>query len=323
MLTTSLLTGEKCNLLGALWSSKEDLIKTVKLRRWWQNTTGTCNAGRCAGACAANAIFNGTYLVDQENSTEYHARFKEFFTRVQQEDQICAAGVMCVKGDRSKGPTQQRNPNLYLRVVEKNNRGIVVRGAKAHMSNGALAHEILVMPWRALGENEKDYAVSFAVPNGAKGLIHIWQYNLHDSRRLLGDDPGSRLFGLEYHGTCLTIFNDIFIPWERVFLCGEHQYTGVFVEKFADLVRLCGGGCRPGALDLAIGTMALRNPGDLRKKRIGGLPFGCGGSPTGWRLPSRRIKKNLRYGKRPEDRVPDLPLFSEKALAGSPALRCW
>ena len=257
MLTTSLLTGEKCNLLGSLWRSPEDLVKTVKLRRWWQNTTGSCNAGRCAGACAANAIFNGTYVVDQENNTEYHARFKEFFARVQKEDQICAAGVMCVKGDRSKGPSQQQDPDLYLRVVEKNNRGIVVRGAKAHMSNGALAHEILVMPWRALGENEKDYAVSFAVPNGTRGLVHVWQYNLHDSRSLLDHDLGSRLYGLEYHGTCLTIFDDVFVPWERVFLCGEYRSTGVFVEKFADLVRLCGGGCRPGAVDLAVGAMAL------------------------------------------------------------------
>lgn len=259
MTTTSSLTGERCNLLSALFQSREELVKTVRLRRWWQNTTGTCNAGRCAGTCVANAIYHGTFLLDRECNTEYHHRFREFFRTVQKEDKICAAGVMCVKGDRSKGPSGQQDPDLYLRVVDQNSAGIVVRGAKAHQSNGALAHEILVMPFRPLGEGEKEYAVSFAVKNGTEGLIHVWQHNLHDSRRLVAEniDLGSGEFGLEYHGTCLTIFNDVFIPWERVFLCGEYRHTGVFVEKFADLIRLCGGGCRPGAVDLAIGAMAL------------------------------------------------------------------
>lgn len=259
MLTKSVLTGEQCNLLSALFDNQEDLVRTVRLRRWWQNTTGACALGRCAGTCAANAIFDGTYVMDAEGRSDYHARFKEFFRSVQKEDKLCAAGVMCVKGDRSKGPSGQRDRDLYLRVVEKNSRGIVVRGAKAHQSMGALTHEILVMPFRALGPDERDYAVSFAVPNGTKGLLHIWQYNLHDARRLLDReiDLGSREYGIEYHGTCLTVFDDVFVPWERVFMCGEYQYTRLFVDRFADLLRMCGGGCRPGAVDLAIGVMAL------------------------------------------------------------------
>ncbi|KJS12860.1 MAG: hypothetical protein VR67_06595 [Peptococcaceae bacterium BRH_c8a] len=259
MTTTSSLTGEKCSLLGTLFQSRDELVRTVKQRRWWHNTTGTCNAGRCAGTCVSNAIYNGTFLLDREYHTEYHQRFKEFYRTVQKEDKICAAGVMCVKGDRSKGPLGQEDPDLYLRVVDKNAKGIVVRGAKAHQSNGALAHEILVVPFRPMGEGEEDYAVSFAVPNGAPGLVHVWQHNLHDSRRLVakGTDLGSQAYGIEYHGTCLTIFNDVFVPWERVFMCGEYRYTGVFVEKFADLIRMCGAGCRPGAVDLAMGVMAL------------------------------------------------------------------
>ena len=259
MLTTSPLTGDTCNLLGTLFQTNEDLVKSIKLRRWWQNTTGTCNAGRCAGICAANAIYNGTYIADQECGTEYHKRFKEFFLEFHKEDKMCSAGVMCVKGDRSKGPSGQKDPDLYLRIVQKDHRGITVRGAKAHQTNGALSHETLVMPLRPLSEDEKDYAVSFAVKNDTKGLIHVWQYNLHDSRRLLDKDIdlGSKQYGLEYHGTCLTIFDDVFVPWERVFLCGEYQHVGTYVGKFADLIRMCGGGCRPGAVDLAIGAMAL------------------------------------------------------------------
>lgn len=259
MLSTSPLTGEKCNLLNNLFSTRQDLIKSVKLRRWWQNQVGSCNAGRCAGTCVANSIYHSTYMVDQRYHTDYHQRFKEFFKQVQRNDQICAAGAMCVKGDRSMGPLEQTDPDLYLRVVNKDSKGIVVRGAKAHQSNGALAHEILVIPFRAFGEQEKDYVISFAVNNGAKGLYHIWQYNLHDSRRMTATDwdLGNKNYGLEYHGTCLSVFDNVFVPWERVFLCGEYEFSALFAEKFADLIRMCGGGCRPGAVDLAIGSMAL------------------------------------------------------------------
>lgn len=259
MITKSILTGGRCNLLSALFDSPKDLVRSVRLRRWWQNNVGTCALGRCGATCVANAIFDGTYVMDRQCGSDYHTRFKEFFRSVHEEDKLCAAGVMCVKGDRGKGPLEQRDPDLYLRVVEKNSRGIVVRGAKAHQGMGALSHEILVMPFRAMGSDEKDYAVSFAVPNGTKGLVHIWQYNLHDAQRLLdeGMDLGSKEYGIEYHGACLTVFEDVFVPWERVFMCGEYQYTKLFVDRFASLIRMCGGGCRPGAVDLAIGVMAL------------------------------------------------------------------
>lgn len=259
MAATSHLTGDECNLLTCLFTSREDLVRSVRLRRWWQGTVGSCNGGRCAGTCAANAVFCGTYKTDREYGTEYHQRFTDFFRDLQKNDRICTAGVMCVKGDRGKGPAGQKDPDMYLRVVEKNSRGIVVRGAKAHQSNGALGHEIIVLPLRAMGEKEKDYAVSFAVENGTRGLIHIWQHNYHDSRRLVaeGTDLGGREFGIAYHGTCLTVFDDVFVPWERVFLCGEYNATGYYIEPFADLIRMCGGGCRPGAVDLAIGVMAL------------------------------------------------------------------
>ena len=259
MSASSPLTSKPVNLLSALFQENQDLVRSVKLRRWWQNQVGSCNAGRCAGTCVANAIYHGTYLLDQAQGTDYHQRFREYYKGVEEQDKICAAGVMCVKGDRSKTPAQQQDPDLYLRVVKRDAQGIVVRGAKAHQSNGALAHEILVIPLRPLGAEEEDYAVSFAVPNGSKGLIHVWQHNLHDSRRLVsrGRDLGSRDYGLEYHGTCLTIFNDVFVPWHRVFMCGEYMHSAPFVDKFADLIRMCGGGCRPGAVDLALGAMAL------------------------------------------------------------------
>lgn len=259
MTATSPLTMEKCNLLSALFEEKEDLVRTVRQRRWWHDTVGTCNAGRCAGNCVANAIFHGTYLLDEAENTDYHEKFRAFYRTVHQEDKICSAGVMCVKGDRSKGPSEQADPDLYLRVVRQDAKGIVVRGAKAHQSNGALAHEILVLPFRPMGPEEKEYAVSFAVPNGTKGLIHVLQHSLHDSRRLAARnmDLGSISYGLEYHGTCLTIFDDVFVPWDRVFLCGEYRHSSAFVEKFADLIRMCGGGCRAGAVDLALGVMAL------------------------------------------------------------------
>lgn len=253
------LTGKECNRLSNLHTSTEDLVQTVKLRRWWQNTIGSCNGGRCAGMCAANALYNATYMADQELNTDYHQRFIHFLTEAHEKDEIFSAGVMCVKGDRGLGPCDQEDPDMYLRIIDKNEHGIVVRGAKAHQSNAAFAHETLVLPLRAMGEREKQYAVSFAVRNGTRGIIHIWQHNVHDSRRLVAQDIdlGNKQFGAAYHGTSLMIFDDVLIPWERVFLCEEYQFTTPLVDRFADMVRLCGGGCRPGVVDLAIGAMAL------------------------------------------------------------------
>ncbi len=86
---------------------------------------------------------------------------------------LAMCGAVCVKGDRSQEPSQQKHPDYYLRVVDKNKDGIVVKGAKIHITSAPAANEIIVGPTRQMRESEVDYAVSFAVPANAKGITFI------------------------------------------------------------------------------------------------------------------------------------------------------
>jgi len=165
----SQLNGEKVNRFCHLHQGPEDLLAKQEMTRVGTRTVGGCIA-RCMGIDACNALAVITYQCDQAHNTEYHQRFMEFFRDFQAGDKVGCCAQTDVKGDRSRRPSDQSDPDLYLRVVEKRSDGIVVRGAKAHNSFAPLAEEIIVTPTRFLRENEKDWAVAFAVPGDAPGV---------------------------------------------------------------------------------------------------------------------------------------------------------
>jgi 4-hydroxybutyryl-CoA dehydratase/vinylacetyl-CoA-Delta-isomerase len=161
-----------------------------------------------------------------------------------------------VKGDRSLRPGQQKDPDLYLHVVERRANGIVVRGAKAHQTGAVFAHEIIVMPTLALREDEREYAVSFAIPSDTPGIIHILGRQASDTRKLEGGtlDVGNPVYGGH---EALVVFENVFIPNERVFMDGEWQFSGMLVERFAGYHRQSYGGCKTGVGDVLIGAAAV------------------------------------------------------------------
>ncbi len=134
--------------------------------------------------------------------------------------------------------------------------GIVVRGAKAHQTGACNSHEIIVMPTIAMRAGDEDYAVSFAVPSNAPGIYYIYGRQSCDTRKLEGGelDVGNSQFGGH---EALMVFNDVFVPWERVFLCGEVEYASPLVERFAGYHRSSYGGCKVGVGDVLIGAAAL------------------------------------------------------------------
>ncbi len=136
------------------------------------------------------------------------------------------------------------------RVVEQKADGIIVRGAKAHQTGSLSAHQIIVLPTRAMGKDDKDYAVSFAIPADTKGLIHVVGRSTLDMRELDGCDIGNAY----YSKYCPTlIFDDVFVPWERVFMCGETEFASEMVIKFSSFHRQSHGGCKSGKIDCMIG----------------------------------------------------------------------
>ncbi len=255
MTTPSHLTGKTINRFTAIHQSPRDLVHKVKMQRLLGQKTASCFQ-RCVGMDAMNALYSTTFETDEKYKTPYHVRFKEFLQRIQEEDLVVDGAMTDVKGDRSLRPGQQPDPDVYLRVVERKKGGVVVRGAKAHQTGMVNSQEVIVMPTMALREDERDYAISFAVPTDAKGLFFIYGRQSCDTRKLEGTtiDVGNHQYGGH---EVLAVFDDVFVPWERVFLCGETDFVGPLVERFAGYHRQSYGGCKVGVGDVLIGATSL------------------------------------------------------------------
>ena len=170
---------------------------------------------------------------------------------------MVVGGMTDPKGDRSKRPSQQTDPDLFTHVMEKRKDGIVIRGAKAHQTGAVNSHEILIMPTQNMAKGDEDYAVAAAIPLTAKGITLIFGRQSNEERKFEeGIDAGNIDYGV-VGGEALVVFEDVFVPWERVFMCGEIDFSGILVERFATLHRQNYGGCKGGVSDVIIGATAL------------------------------------------------------------------
>ncbi len=255
MTVTSSVTGNKINRFTHIHQSTEDLIKKVKMQRLLGQKTASCFQ-RCVGMDAFNSVYSTTYEIDEAYNTQYHRNFVNYMKYVQENDLTVDGAMTDPKGDRSLSPGKQSDPDLFLRVVERRTDGVVVRGAKAHQTGICNSHEVLVMPTIALTFEDKDYAISFSVPVDTKGIIMIIGRQSCDTRKLENspiDVGNSKYGGVE----ALTIFDNVFVPNERIFLNGETDFSGMMVERFAGYHRQSYGGCKVGVGDVLIGAAAL------------------------------------------------------------------
>lgn len=256
MTATSSLTGKKINRFTHIHQSTDDLIKKVKMQRLLGQKTASCFQ-RCVGMDAANAMFSTTFECDQAHGTNYHERFTKYWEMVQENDWVVDGAMTDPKGDRGKSPSQQSDPDMYLRVVERREDGIVVRGAKAHQTGMVNSHEVMVMPTVAMKEADKDYAVAFSVSVDTPGILMIYGRQSCDTRKLEPNadiDLGNKQFGGH---EALVVFEDVFVPNERIFMDGEYDFSGMLVECFASYHRQSYGGCKCGVGDVLIGATAL------------------------------------------------------------------
>lgn len=250
IVTKSHLIDEPINRFNNPPQSVEDLVARVKINRLMGQRVGTCFQ-RCTGQDCLVALSITTYDADKKYGTQYNKRFIDFLKYMQKNDLTGNAGVTDVKGDRNLGPKEQADPDAYLHVVEKRDDGIVVRGAKCHQTGSLSAHEIIVLPTRALRKGEEDFAVAFAVPTDTKGVIHVVGRSSLDTREQDGCDCGNQRYS-KYAPT--VIFDNVFVPWERVFLCGETEYAADLVAYFSAFHRQSHGGCKAGKIDCMVGA---------------------------------------------------------------------
>lgn len=256
MTAISHLTGERIHRYTHIFQNNDDLVKKIEMLRLLGQATGTCFQ-RCVGLDAINALYAATYDIDKGEGTDYHERFINYLKKIQQDDLMLAGAMTDPKGHRAKRPADQEDPDQYVRVVERREDGVVIRGAKLHNTGGINSHEILVMPGTGLKDDERDYAIACAVPADSDGVVFIFGRQTNDDRKLkgCGTDIGNPRFGI-VGGEAMVVFDDVFIPHERVFLNGEVKYCAGMVNSFATWHRANYGGCKAGNADVLIGATA-------------------------------------------------------------------
>ena len=246
------LINEDINLWTHLPQSEKEWLQRLRLHRELAGKN-VCLA-RCMFADVSVALQVATYEIDKAHGTKYHQNFKNFVKRVQKEDLMVTGAVMDVRGDRNFGPKDQEDKDLYVHVVEKRADGIIVRGAKGNNTAVIACNQLLVMPCRQMVPGEEEFAVAFVTPVDTKGIKYILRPTPSPREKKELDHPISRKVGMV---ESLTIFEDVFVPWENVFMCGEIKYTGLMVGTFASTHRWSKCACAAAHMDMFVGAGAL------------------------------------------------------------------
>tara|TARA_B100001113_G_scaffold131958_2_gene107959 strand:- start:11552 stop:13009 length:1458 start_codon:yes stop_codon:yes gene_type:complete len=246
-------TGESINRFLHIAESNEDLYLQNKMQRKLGQLTGTCFQ-RCVGMDAFNALHSVTFEIDEKYSTKYHQNFINFLTEMHKFNLVIGGAMTDVKGDRSKLPHEQEDEDLYLRIVDRDENGVYVKGAKAHQTGCINSHWMVVMPTLRLTEKDKDYAIVGAIPVDAEGITYIYGRQSCDTRSM---EPGEYDVGNKYFAgqEAMVIFDNVFIPNELIFMNGEFDFASILVERFTTYHRRSYV-CKAGVGDVLIGAAA-------------------------------------------------------------------
>lgn len=246
-------TGERINRFLHIAESPEDLVMQNKMQRRLGQLTGTCFQ-RCVGMDAFNSLHSVTFEVDEAHGTSYHQRFLDFVTMAQRHGYVIGGAMTDVKGDRSKAPHEQDDPDLFVHVTRRTEEGVYIRGAKAHQTGCINAHWLVVMPTLRLGPDDKAFAIIGALPVDAEGITYIYGRQSCDTRAMEGGDID--IGNAKYAGQeAMVIFDDVFIPWDRIFMDGEYEFAAMLVERFTCYHRRSYV-CKSGVGDALIGAAA-------------------------------------------------------------------
>ncbi|HKJ56681.1 MAG TPA: 4-hydroxyphenylacetate 3-hydroxylase N-terminal domain-containing protein [Nitriliruptoraceae bacterium] len=234
-------------------TSSEDLVAKHRMQRRLGQATGTCFQ-RCVGMDAVATLHSVTHDLDAAHDTHYQDRFITFLTRLQRHNLVLAGGMTDPKGDRSLPPRAQVNQDVFLRVVDRDDNGVWVSGAKAHMTGGWNSHWVVVMPTMHLTAADADCAIVGAIPITAPGITYVYGRQASDGRSLEPGtiDQGNARFGGQ---EVLVHFDRVFIPHEHVFMDGEVDMARTLVQRFTRYHR-SSYMCKTGLGDVLIGAAA-------------------------------------------------------------------
>ena len=268
----SSISGKRVNRFLHVTESVDDVVMQNRMQRKLGQLTGTCFQ-RCVGMDATNSLYSVTYEIDEKHGTPYHQRFRAFIREMQERNYVIGGAMTDPKGDRGKGPSEQEDPDLFVHVVERRDDGLVIRGAKAHQTGCINSHWVVVMPTMRLRPEDKDYAVVAAIPVEDPGLTFIYGRQSCDTRSMEGGeiDQGNAQYGGQ---EAMIIIDDVFVPWDRIFMDGETEFAADLVERFTAYHRRSYV-CKTGLGDVIIGAAAtiadyngVPKPSHIRDKLV-------------------------------------------------------
>ena len=247
----SSISGKRVNRFLHIAESAQDLVFQNKMQRKMGQNTGTCFQ-RCVGMDAINSLHSTTYEIDEKHGTKYHKLLLDFIKMMQNENFVIGGAMTDPKGDRSKGPAEQVDPDMFVHVVKRDDKGVYVTGAKAHQTGCINSHWIIIMPTLRLTENDKDYALVGAFPADAPGITYIYGRQSCDTRSMEdGDiDSGNALYAGQ---EAMIILDNVFIPWDKIFMDGEYEFASMLIERFTCYHRRSYV-CKTGLGDVLIGA---------------------------------------------------------------------
>ena len=235
--------------------TKQDLLRLREVVKLWARVCfGKPPGAKFVAKDGLNAVTVVSRRIDKKCGTNYAQNVEAYRKYLQDNDLAFAMGLTDAKGDRSLRPSQQAHPDYYVHIVEEREDGIVVSGAKSHISQAPLCNEILIAPCRAMKEDDKDYAVAFGVPVNAEGLTLISAEPEITAETDLFDHPVS---GSVFINDATLVFDRVFIPNERIFLKGEWEFAGQVAYMFANFHRLSAETYKAMELELFTGTAVL------------------------------------------------------------------
>jgi len=253
--TESIFTGERIHRWNSMMQSSADLITNMDMKRQNYRRTGSCTGGVCVGWNAQNVMWAVTHDMDEEYGTNYQERLNNWILGSQEKGLVVAGALTDAKGNRSLKPSQQDDLDLNLRIKEVREDGIIIRGAKLMICGVAASQEIFLLPGGAYKESDKDFALACVVPRDIEGLTIVEATRPGDRRDLEDTADG------EVPKTGITqgilLFEDVFVPNERVFMCGEWKYSLKAIQYFTANYRACIGACVAGQGDVMIGASVL------------------------------------------------------------------
>jgi 4-hydroxybutyryl-CoA dehydratase/vinylacetyl-CoA-Delta-isomerase len=247
----SSISGKRVNRFLHIVESAQDLVFQNKMQRKMGQNTGTCFQ-RCVGMDAINSLHSTTYEIDEKHGTKYHKRLLDFIKMMQNENFVIGGAMTDPKGDRSKGPTEQVDPDMFVHVVKRDDKGVYVTGAKAHQTGCINSHWIIIMPTLRLTEKDKDYALVGAFQADAPGITYIYGRQSCDTRSMEEGDIDSG--NAQYAGQeAMIILDNVFIPWDKIFMDGEYEFASMLIERFTCYHRRSYV-CKTGLGDVLIGA---------------------------------------------------------------------